>query len=186
MVSQPQNSELVNYNSFSEVFSVLLKTIDALNLKLLSFCMHTACFKFWISKVQDFRNFELPSMGIHFSWRCSRTPRRDWKRGCVTKCSRNGRHPFDQAKCCGHLGGSTNGPFYGGVVGSVSFLGNLEWKLRGQQSSSVPYLKWGFLREGRGGERQCHTETGYRNVGVRVDLQWHHRKYRYGDIILII
>ena len=35
-----------NYNSFSEVFLVCLKIIDALNLKLLSFCMHTAYFEF--------------------------------------------------------------------------------------------------------------------------------------------
>ena len=48
-----------NYKSFSELFSVCLKLIDALNLKLLSFCMQTAHFKFRISKVQDFGNFEL-------------------------------------------------------------------------------------------------------------------------------
>ena len=35
-----------NYNSFSDVFSVCLKTIDALNLKLFLVCMHAACFKF--------------------------------------------------------------------------------------------------------------------------------------------
>ena len=55
MESQPQNAawkvslkmlNSANYNSFSDVFSVCLKTIDALSLKLLSFCMHTACFKF--------------------------------------------------------------------------------------------------------------------------------------------
>ena len=37
---------MANYNSFSDVFSVCLETIGALNLKLLSFCMHAACFKF--------------------------------------------------------------------------------------------------------------------------------------------
>ena len=35
-----------NCNSFYEVFSVCLKTIDALSWKLLSFCMHAACLKF--------------------------------------------------------------------------------------------------------------------------------------------
>ena len=39
-------SKWANYNSFSDVFSVCLITIDALNLKVLSFCMRTACFKF--------------------------------------------------------------------------------------------------------------------------------------------
>ena len=31
-------------------------------LTLLSFCRHTACFEFWISKIQDFRDFELSPM----------------------------------------------------------------------------------------------------------------------------
>ena len=38
--SQPQNAES------GQFISLCLKTIDALNLKVLSFYMHTACFKF--------------------------------------------------------------------------------------------------------------------------------------------
>ena len=53
---------LADYNSFSDLFPVYLKTIDHLNLKLLMFYMHTESFKIWISKVQDFSNFELSLM----------------------------------------------------------------------------------------------------------------------------
>ena len=51
--------------SFSDLFSVCLKTIDPLSLKLWIFSRHTASFKIEISKVQDFGNFELSPMGIH-------------------------------------------------------------------------------------------------------------------------
>ena len=46
------------------MFSVFLRTIDNLNLKLLIFSGHTACFKIGVSKVQDFGNFELSPMGL--------------------------------------------------------------------------------------------------------------------------
>ena len=51
-----------DYNSFSDLFSACLKTIDYLNLKLLIFSGHTASFKTGVSKVQDFENFELSPM----------------------------------------------------------------------------------------------------------------------------
>ena len=51
---------------FSDLFSVCLKTIDHLNLKLLKFCRHTASFKIRISKVQDFGNFKLSPMESGF------------------------------------------------------------------------------------------------------------------------
>ena len=57
--SQPQNAELADNKSFSDLFSICLKTIDHLNLKLLIFCRHTASFKIQISKVQDLGNFKL-------------------------------------------------------------------------------------------------------------------------------
>ena len=49
-----------NYNSFSGVISVCLKTIDTVNLKLLSFCMYTACFSFEFQKFRIFKilNFQ--------------------------------------------------------------------------------------------------------------------------------
>ena len=62
--SQPQNAELSRLNSFSDLFSVHLRAIDHLNLKLLIFWRHTASFKIWISKVLDFWNFELSPMCI--------------------------------------------------------------------------------------------------------------------------
>ena len=49
-------------NSFSDLFSVRLKAIDHLNLKLGIFSGHTASFKIGVSKVQDFGNFELSPM----------------------------------------------------------------------------------------------------------------------------
>ena len=48
--------------SFSDLFSVCLKMIDHLNLKLLKFYRHTASFKIRTSKVQDFGNFKLSPM----------------------------------------------------------------------------------------------------------------------------
>ena len=51
-----------DFNSFSELFSVHLLAIDHLLLKLLTLCRHTASFKIWISKIQDFLNFELSPM----------------------------------------------------------------------------------------------------------------------------
>ena len=47
-----------DYDSFSDLFSIHVKTINHLNLKLLVFSRHTACLKIGISKVEDFRNFE--------------------------------------------------------------------------------------------------------------------------------
>ena len=38
-------------NSFSDLFSVFLRTIDHLNLKLWIFSEHNACFKIGVSKV---------------------------------------------------------------------------------------------------------------------------------------
>ena len=48
-----------DYNSFSDLFSIHVKTIDHLDFKLLVFSRHTACLKIGISKVQDFENYEL-------------------------------------------------------------------------------------------------------------------------------
>ena len=48
-----------DYNSFSDLFSVYLKTHEHRNLKLLMFYMFTTSLKILISKVPDFRNFEL-------------------------------------------------------------------------------------------------------------------------------
>ena len=45
-----------DYISFSGLFSVCLRTIDHLILKLWIFSGHTASFKIEISKVQDFGN----------------------------------------------------------------------------------------------------------------------------------
>ena len=64
--SQPQNAELVNYGRFSYLYTVCLKTIGHLSLKLWIFHRHTARFKIWVSNVQDFGNFELSSM--HFAF----------------------------------------------------------------------------------------------------------------------
>ena len=47
----------IDYNCFSELFQ--FKDDISLNLKLLIFQRQTACFKIWISKIQDFGNFEL-------------------------------------------------------------------------------------------------------------------------------
>ena len=43
-----------DYDSFPDLFSIPVKTIDHLNLKLLVFSRHTACLKIGISKVKDF------------------------------------------------------------------------------------------------------------------------------------
>ena len=50
------------YISFSDLFSVCLRTIHHLILKLWIFSGHTASFKIEILKVQDFGNFELSPM----------------------------------------------------------------------------------------------------------------------------
>ena len=47
---------LGDHNSFSDLFSVCVRTIDHLNLKLWIFSGHTASFKIGVSKVQDFGN----------------------------------------------------------------------------------------------------------------------------------
>ena len=44
----------------------LIYTTDHLNLKVSILCMDSASFKIEISKVQDFRNFELPPIEIKF------------------------------------------------------------------------------------------------------------------------
>ena len=49
-------------NSFSDLISVYLKGICPLNLE---FWRHTASFKFWFSKVQDFGNSELSPMIVY-------------------------------------------------------------------------------------------------------------------------
>ena len=54
--SHPQNAELGDYISFSDLFSVCLRTIDHL-------------IKIEISKVQDFGNFDLsPMYPQHMFW----------------------------------------------------------------------------------------------------------------------
>ena len=65
--SQPQNAEFVRSNSFSDLFSVCLRTFDHLNLKLWIISGHTANFKIGVSKVQDLGNFEGSPMHI-FRW----------------------------------------------------------------------------------------------------------------------
>ena len=52
-------------NNFSNILSVHLIVIDHLSLKLLIHCRYAASFKIWISKVQNFGNFELSPMEIH-------------------------------------------------------------------------------------------------------------------------
>ena len=47
---------LGGHNSFSGLVSACLRLIDHLNLKLWIFSGHTASFKTWIPKVQDFGN----------------------------------------------------------------------------------------------------------------------------------
>ena len=51
-----------DHDSFSDLFSICLRTFDHLNLKLWIFNGHTANFKNGVSKVQDFGNFELSPM----------------------------------------------------------------------------------------------------------------------------
>ena len=51
-----------DHNSFSYLFTVFLRAIDHLNLKLKIFSGHNASFKIGVSKVQDFGNFELSPM----------------------------------------------------------------------------------------------------------------------------
>ena len=48
--------------------SLIYFHIDQLNVKLLLFCRHTACLKIWISKFQDFGNFELSPIHFSCSW----------------------------------------------------------------------------------------------------------------------
>ena len=50
--------------SFSDLFSVYLRTTDHLNLKSWIFRGHNASFKIEISKVHDLGNFELSPMTI--------------------------------------------------------------------------------------------------------------------------
>ena len=45
MESQPQNAELGSFDSFSDLSLVHLRTIDHLNLKMLTLCGYTASFK---------------------------------------------------------------------------------------------------------------------------------------------
>ena len=54
---------LGDHNSFSDLFSVCLRTFDHLNLKLWIYSGHTANFKNEVWKVQDCGNFELSPMG---------------------------------------------------------------------------------------------------------------------------
>ena len=58
---------LGDYNRFSYLYTVCLKTTDHLNLNIRIFTGHTA--SFGVSKVQDFGNFELSPMFIHvYKW----------------------------------------------------------------------------------------------------------------------
>ena len=54
---------LEDYNSISNLLSLSHKTIDLLNWKFLVVYRHNASFEIWISKVQDFQNFEISPMG---------------------------------------------------------------------------------------------------------------------------
>ena len=57
--------------SLVTIFSVYLKTIDYLKLEIVDIYRHTANFKIWFSKVQDFGNFELSpvfSLNSHLCW----------------------------------------------------------------------------------------------------------------------
>ena len=49
-------------NSFSDLVSVYLNVFEHLTWEFSIFWRHTASFKFWFSKVQDFGNFELSPM----------------------------------------------------------------------------------------------------------------------------
>ena len=53
------------YNKFSYLYTVCLKTIEHLNLKLWIFSGHTACFR--LEDFQDFGNFELSPMNNHYA-----------------------------------------------------------------------------------------------------------------------
>ena len=62
---QKVSLKMLNYrdhNSFLDLFSVCLRKLNHLNLKLCIFSGHTASFKIGVSKVQDFGNFELSPM----------------------------------------------------------------------------------------------------------------------------
>ena len=48
--------------SFCDLFSICLRTIAHLNMKLWIFSGHTESYNIGISKVQDFENFELSPM----------------------------------------------------------------------------------------------------------------------------
>ena len=48
-----------DYNRVSDLYSVCLKAIDHLSLKLRIVCGYTASFKIGVIKVQDFGIFEL-------------------------------------------------------------------------------------------------------------------------------
>ena len=43
-----------DFNSFTDIYPVHHWTIGHLEMKLLTVCRHTASFKIWILKVQDF------------------------------------------------------------------------------------------------------------------------------------
>ena len=49
-----------DHNSFTDLFSVGLRTIDHLNLKLRIFSEHIASYKIGVSKVREFGNFVSP------------------------------------------------------------------------------------------------------------------------------
>ena len=58
---------LKNNIRFSYLYTVCLKTIEHLNLKLWIFSGHKASFKIWVSKVQDFGSFVIPLAYKHSS-----------------------------------------------------------------------------------------------------------------------
>ena len=56
---------MADYNSFFDLFSVYLKMIDCLDLKLLIFIGKLQVLRYVFQKVEDFGNFELSPMLSH-------------------------------------------------------------------------------------------------------------------------
>ena len=66
---QKVNLKMLNegdYISLSDLFTICLRAIDHLILKLWIFSGHTASFKIEVKKVQDFGNFQL-SQTVNFA-----------------------------------------------------------------------------------------------------------------------
>ena len=63
--SQPQNPELGRFLWLLWFNFILYKGNWSFEIEIVDICRHTACFKFWFSKVQDFRNFEITPMKVY-------------------------------------------------------------------------------------------------------------------------